>query len=415
MADGRLGRGCQFLIVGAGITGQTIARELLARGADDILLLDKEKGAGIHASGRNSGVLHSGIYYTPDSLKAKYCAEGNRLMKGFCKQKSLTLRESGKVVVASDAAEANLLSELKARADASGVEARLIDTRELASIEPHAATHERALFSPSTAVIRPLDVLGALEQELMTSGRVRFHYGTRVIGPAGVQELRTSRGSLTYDTMVNAAGAYADVIAHRFGVGSDYKILPFKGTYKKLARQASYLVRTNIYPVPDLRNPFLGTHFTRSVDGSVYLGPTAIPALGRENYAFFDGWSFETLGILYRDGILLAGNDAFRSAASSEPKRYLKRILIKDARKLVPAIELRDIRDTSKVGVRPQLVHWPSKKLVMDFVTLFEDDVYHVLNAISPAFTSSMAFAKHAVDTLTTGRGRSSAVRVQTA
>jgi L-2-hydroxyglutarate oxidase LhgO len=215
--------------------------------------------------------------------------------------------------------------------------------------------------------------------------------------------------------MVNAAGAYADVIAHRFGVGSDYKILPFKGTYKKLTRQASYLVRTNIYPVPDLRNPFLGTHFTRSVDGSVYLGPTAIPALGRENYAFFDGWSFETLGILYRDGILLAGNDAFRSAASSEPKRYLKRILIKDARKLVPAIELRDIRDTSKVGVRPQLVHWPSKKLVMDFVTLFEDDVYHVLNAISPAFTSSMAFAKHAVDTLTTGRGRSSAVRVQTA
>ena len=413
-SGGRPQRACQFLIIGAGITGQTIARELLARGADDIVILDKEKAAGAHASGRNSGVLHAGIYYTPDSLKARYCAGGNRLMKEFCRQRALTLHESGKVVVAMDAVEADRLSELKARADSCGARARFIDTDELAEIEPHAATYERALFSPDTAIIRPLEILRALEQELVSSGKVRFYYGAAVRGPAGRRTLSTSRGFIAYDTLVNAAGTHADVIAHRFGVGREYKILPFKGTYKKLVPGASTLIRGNVYPVPDLRNPFLGVHFTRSADGTVYVGPTAIPALGRENYRLFDGWSWETPSILYRDGVLIASNDAFRNAATTEPKRYVKRILFQEARKLVPSLRLKDLENSPKVGVRPQLVHWPTRKLVMDFVTHYEDDAYHILNAISPAFTSSMAFAQHVVGTLTTEKGQSHAVSVST-
>lgn len=412
---GHTQRACQFLIIGAGITGLTIARELLSRGVDDIVILDKEQATGAHASGRNSGVLHAGIYYTPDSLKARYCSEGNRLMKEFCRQRALTLHESGKVVVARDAAEADRLTELKARADSCGARARFIDAAELAEIEPQAATYDRALFSPDTAIIRPLEILGALEQELTSSGKVRFQYGGAAAGPGGHRTLSTSRGSFRYDSLINAAGAHADLIAHRFGVGRDYKILPFKGTYKKLVPGANSLIRSNVYPVPDLRNPFLGVHFTRSVDGTVYVGPTAIPALGRENYRLFDGWSWETPRILYRDGVLFAGNEAFRNAATTEPKRYMKRVLFQEARKLVPALNLRDLENSTKVGVRPQLVDWPSKKLVMDFVTHYEDDAYHILNAISPAFTSSMAFARHVADELTTEKGVSHAVRVPTA
>jgi len=321
-------------------------------------------------------------------------------MKKFCLEKGLTLRETGKVIVAKSPPEVESLYELKRRADASGARAFLINCQELSEIEPHAATCEKALFSPDTAVIRPKEVLKALEEELKQSGKVTLFYGTAFLGLRGDRWALTSMGAIRFERFVNAAGAYADCIAHQFGLAKEYKILPFKGTYKKLVKDRAFLVRGNIYPVPDLRNPFLGVHMTRDVDDHVYIGPTAIPALGRENYHAFDGWSRETLSILYREVMLFFKNPAFRNAAFTEPRKYVRRFLFKEARRLVPELRLQDLEDADKVGIRPQLVYWPTKQLVMDFVLLQDGDSLHILNAVSPAFTSSMAFAKYAVDTL---------------
>jgi L-2-hydroxyglutarate oxidase LhgO len=157
--------------------------------------------------------------------------------------------------------------------------------------------------------------------------------------------------------LINASGAHADRVAHWFGLGKEYKILPFKGTYKRLKEDRSYLVRGNIYPVPDLRNPFLGVHLTRSVEDKVYAGPTAIPVFGRENYKFFENFSLEAFSIIFRDWVLFFKNEAFRCSAITEFKKYSRRFFFEEARLLVPGLCLDDLEDTDKVGIRPQLVH----------------------------------------------------------
>ncbi len=391
---------CQFLIVGAGITGLTIARELIQRGVGDIVILEKEAALGLHASGRNSGVLHAGMYYTPDTLKARYCVDGNRLMKEFCRQKKLTLHETGKVILATGPSQLEALYELKRRADLCGARAYIIDNKKLHELEPYAADSDEAVHSPDTAVIKPVEVLQALEAELVASGKVTIHYDTTFHNRGGDKRAETSRGVIKFEKLINAAGAYADRIAHQFGLAKEYRLLPFKGTYKQVAHDRSFLVRSNIYPVPDLRTPFLGVHFTRSADGEILVGPTAMPAFGRENYGILSGFDRESLSILYRDAVLLFTDPAFRLNALTEPRKYLKRFVYKDARKLLPELRPQDITESSHVGMRPQLVHWPSKQLVMDFIVLNEADSLHILNPISPAFTTSLAFARDMADKL---------------
>ncbi len=391
---------CQILIVGAGITGLTIARELVQRGAGDIVILEKENALGLHASGRNSGVLHAGMYYTPDTLKAKYCVDGNRLMKEFCRQKKLTLHETGKVILATGPAEMEALYELKRRADLCGARAHIIDNKKLHELEPYAADSEEALHSPDTAVIRPIEVLQALETELKESGKVTFYYGVTFNGLAGDDRAQTSGGVIKFEKLLNAAGAYADHIAHQFGLAREYRLLPFKGTYKQLARDRTSLVRGNIYPVPDLRTPFLGVHFTKSADGEVLVGPTAMPAFGRENYGILSGFDRESLSILYRDAILLFTDATFRLNALTEPRKYLKWFVYRGARKLLPELQPGDITESSHVGIRPQLIDWSNRQLVMDFIVVNEKNSLHILNPISPAFTTSLAFARDMVDKL---------------
>ncbi len=388
---------CQVLIVGAGITGLTVAREFVHRGIKDILILEKDGSLGLHSSGRNSGVLHAGMYYTPETLKAKFCVKGNRMMKEYCRKKGLTLNETGKVILASGPSGSESLYELKRRADLCGARAYLIDRKRLHELEPYAAAGNEALFSPDTAVIRPIEVLKALEEDLRRSAKVTISYKTVFKGLYGENQAQTSRGEVRFDKFVNAAGSYADQVAHQFGLAKEYKILPFKGTYKKLAQSRNFLVRGNIYPVPDLRTPFLGVHLTRSADDEILIGPTAVPAFGRENYRVFEGWGLETFAILLRDLVLMFQNHTFRQIALTEPKKYLKRFVFKEARKLVPELCLNDLVETDHVGIRPQLVYWPTKKLVMDYILIHNSNSLHILNPVSPAFTSSMAFAEEIV------------------
>ena len=288
--------------------------------------------------------------------------------------------------------------ELKSRADSCGAKSSIIDRKELLELEPYAIPSEKALYSPNTAVFDPKEILLSISEELVNSGKVKFQFETAFYGLGAGNTATTSNVSIKFEKFINAAGSFADKVAHSFGLGSQYKVLPFKGTYKKISKERNYLVRGNIYPVPDLRNPFLGVHFTRGVDENVYLGPNAIPVLGREEYRLFDDLSLESLSILAREFTLLFTDDGFRAAAANEAKKYLSNYLIEEARKLLPEINLADLENTPKVGIRPQLVDWKNKKLEMDFVILKDGDSIHILNAISPAFTCSLAFAKYIVD-----------------
>lgn len=384
----------EILIVGAGIIGLTIARELVRTGHGDIVIIEKEQELGVHASGRNSGVLHAGIYYSPDSLKAKSCLNGNFLMRAYCKEKGLPLLENGKVIVTRSQAELPVLDELFKRATANGAKVDMIDERQLAEIEPNAKTFRRALFSHYTAVVDPKAVLKSLKKDLEASGRVTFLMGCRLTGIKGSSVAGTSRGEIRFRRFVNAAGAYCDKVAGFFGVGKNYRLIPFKGVYRLLGKDAPYTVNSSIYPVPDIRNPFLGVHFTRSVHGDVYLGPTAIPAFGRENYGIVSGIGGEAFAIAFEDLVLFLSNRPFRNVALTEPAKYIPSVFFKDAARLVKELDPKHVVPASKVGIRPQLVDWDTKQLVMDFLVIADGPALHVLNPISPAFTSSMDLAQ---------------------
>ena len=388
----------ELLVVGGGIIGLTLARELVARGRSDILIVEKEDDLGRHASGRNSGVLHAGIYYAPDSLKAQSCLGGNRLMKAFCREKGLPLHEGGKVIVARTEAELPTLEELHRRATANGARVRFVDERELASIEPMARTVGKAIHSLDTAVVDPKQVLAALRAELEATGKVRIVTGCRFLGRDGLDAVRTTQGRVRFGRLVNAAGAWCDAVAGAFGAGAEYRLIPFMGIYRKLRHGADYPVNGNIYPVPDIRNPFLGVHFTRSAAGDVYVGPTAIPAFGRENYRGLHGTGADGARILGEDAVLFFTNPKFRSVALTEPRKYLPAFFHRDAARLVKRYDPAIFGAADKVGIRPQLVDWRTKELMMDFIVLAVDGTVHVMNPISPAFTSSMYLAKTLAD-----------------
>jgi L-2-hydroxyglutarate oxidase LhgO len=382
------------LVVGGGVIGLTLARALVAAGKGEVLVLEKEPELGRHASGRNSGVLHAGVYYAPDSAKARTCLAGNRLMRAYCREKGLPLVEGGKVIVARSEAELPTLDELLRRATANGARVRSIDEKELAEVEPMARTTGRALHSLDTAVVDPKAVLQSLRADLEASGRARILTGCRFLGLAAPDVADTTAGRIRFGRFVNASGAYCDVVARAFGVGEHYRLIPFKGIYRKLRPGAVFPVNGNIYPVPDVRNPFLGVHFTRSARGDVYLGPTAIPALGRENYGLLRGAGGEAFSILAQDAALFFSNAGFRSVALSEPRKYLPAFFHADAARLVKRYDPALFERAEKVGIRPQLVDWRTKTLVMDFLVEAKDASVHVMNPVSPAFTSSMELAR---------------------
>jgi L-2-hydroxyglutarate oxidase LhgO len=387
-----------ILICGAGIVGLTVARDLVAAGHDDILIIDKEPEPGRHASGRNSGVLHAGIYYAPGTLRAKSCLEGNFRMKQYCEERGLPLLKTGKVIVARDESELPTLRELYKRASQNGAKVELIDDKQLAEIEPNAKSAGQALFSHYTAVVDPKEILKSIKAELLATGKVRMLFGARFTGLGGREGKRlrigTTAGPISCAFFLNASGAYGDVVAHAFGLGRDYQLIPFKGIYKKVKPEKAHLIRGSIYPVPNIKNPFLGVHFTRGAHGDVYLGPTAIPAFGRENYGIFKGIDAEAPSIMLRDALLFFRNKKFREVALEEPRKYSFMYFFNDAKKLVKQLSPSDIESCPKAGIRPQLVDVKKNELVMDFVIEGTDESVHVLNSISPAFTSSLFFSE---------------------
>ena len=387
-----------FLILGGGIIGLSIARELKHRFADaEITLLEKEAACGLHASGRNSGVIHAGFYYSANSLKAKLTRAGNQAMSAYCEAKKIPLNRCGKLVVAKDQNDLPQLDELLRRGQANGVPLESLTEEEARRIEPRVKTHQRAIFSPTTTSADPQRVIEEMIRDAKQEG---------ITIRTGAPYLRTEKGlvmtpqeSFTAKHVVNAAGLYADKIALDFGFSERYRILPFKGLYL-YSDEPPGAFRTNIYPVPDLRNPFLGVHFTVKGDGHAKIGPTAIPALWREQYRGFDNFKFgEFVEVLFREaGLMMSSRFDFQKLALEEVRKYSRPHLVALASRLAHGVKPEHYTRWGEPGIRAQLLDIKNRKLEMDFVIEGDEHSTHLLNAVSPGWTCSIPFARYAVD-----------------
>jgi len=392
---------CDFLVVGAGVVGVSVSRELHRKYGGRVLVIDKEPSPGMHASGRNSGVLHAGVYYPPNSLKARLCIEGNRRMREYCASKKLPINAAGKVIVARRPEDLPGLEELHRRATANGVQVAWLDAEALHEVEPSSRTWEKALYVKETAVVEPSRVMESLVRDAKAEG-VEFEFNCMWEGLRGDRLAQTCHGTIAFGHLVNCAGLFADRVAHAFGVGREYRILPFRGGYYHLNPQSVVHVRGNIYPVPDLRNPFLGVHFTRRPNGEVTVGPTALPLLGREQYSGLKGVNASdalSMGT-YLFRLFTRNRDHFRSLALKEIGKMTKKGFYREAASLVVGLKPHDLAPGESVGIRAQLVNIRTAELLNDFVVEPGSRSTHVLNAVSPAFTSSLPFAEHVVQTM---------------
>lgn len=392
------GRNPDFLVIGGGVIGLSLALEARRRypGAF-ITLVEKERVCGAHASGRNSGVLHAGFYYTADSLKARFCRDGNRRLTEYCRERGLRINRCGKLVAARNESELSGLEKLLRRGRRNGVELHEITEKEAREIEPRVKAHGKALWSPTTSSVDPAEVMASLVTDAQRAG-IQIHTDTKYIGHKNGRVL-TSRVGISPGYVINAAGLYADRIASDFGVPHDYRILPFKGLYL-YSKESPGALRTNVYPVPDLNNPFLGVHYTITVDGKAKIGPTAIPAFWREHYRGLGNFNLgELLEVLGRELAMFVRNDfGFRPLALSELSKYSRRRMVALASHLITGVSADDYLQWGKPGIRAQLVDIRQRRLEMDFCYVDNHWSFHVLNAVSPAFTCSFPFVEFLFD-----------------
>ena len=383
-----------FLIVGGGIIGITVALELQSRFPDSsIVLIEKENLPGQHASGRNSGVLHAGFYYSADSYKAKLTSEGNRALTEYCIDRKLVINRCGKLVVASSEDELAGLYELAQRGKVNGVNTSLISEKEAREIEPKVRTFKQALYSPTTSTVDPAQVNESLFGDAKSAG-IRILTSTAFVSNQA-NKIKTNQGSIDVGYVINAAGLYADHIARLFGFSKEHTILPFKGLYL-YSENSSIDYRCNIYPVPNIKNPFLGVHITVDARGKVKIGPTAMPAFWRENYNKLDNFRLmELIKILgIETKLLITNHFGFRKLAIEELSKISRRKLVSLASRLAEGINHNDFTKWGRPGIRAQLLNTKTMTLEMDFRFEGDDKSFHILNAVSPAFTCAFPFSK---------------------
>ena len=390
---------CDVLIIGGGIIGLSIGIALLeSKPSLKVIIAEKEKFLGMHASGRNSGVLHAGFYYSPDSLKAKFCRDGNKELRKVAKKHEIEVRDVGKVVVARNEDENQRIDTLFERGIKNGVDIELKSADELKLFEPLAVTHERFLWSPSTGVSDPKAINQALMNDFVSlGGKIDFDTERTLIQ----RNSEIHDGSNQYDAkhFINAAGAQSDRIARKVDVGLEYAMLPFMGVYRATEEKNLPLKRL-VYPVPHPINPFLGVHFTLTVDHKVKIGPTAIPISGREQYSFTEGWSASDIGQAFKGMKSLIRGDShdLRAILKTEWPKIIQSRLVKESTELVPSAN--QVKNWAKKppGIRSQLVHLPTGKLEQDFVVRLEANSIHILNAVSPGWTSAIPFGRWIVE-----------------
>jgi len=384
-------------IIGAGVVGCAIARELSGR-FKSVLLLDKEAAVGFHTSGRNSGVVHSGFNPKPGTLKAALCVEGSRLIRQYCKEQGVPCEQVGTYVVAVDEAQVPVLEELKRQGEKNGVPAIEILTAERVRAREPNVKGVAAMYSPTGAIVDSQALTRALADDAVKLG-VTLALGQevmRITETPDVAEITTRWGAYRARVVINCAGLHADRLAHMMGVGRDYTIAPFRGEYFVVRRAGQPLIRSMIYPVPHPKVPFLGVHLTRTVAGSVLVGPNAVPAFGREAYKQTDVSVRDLSEMVRHRGFwnALRRNRALIAVAWNELRRSSsRRHFWKEASRLVEGLKLEELTPESRVGIRPQLIR-SNGELVDDLVIETTAHTIHVLNVVSPGMTSALAFAK---------------------
>ena len=395
MINGPMKSNYDVIIAGAGIIGLSIARSLLSLESKlKVLIVEKESALGAHASGRNSGVLHAGFYYSPDSLKARFCRDGNSELRKLAENHAIPVRDVGKVVVARNEEELVRLEALFKRGQENGVQLDFLGAEDLVKFEPLAKTHGAFLWSPTTGVSDPSKIINALANEVLAmGGEIRFGAALEV---GESQKLSIDSEVLTAKHFVNASGSQSDRIAHKFNLGRDYSMIPFMGVYRAVPADQLPL-RSLVYPVPHPLNPFLGVHFTLTSDNQVKIGPTAIPILGREQYGITKGWALQDTQSTLTGLISMFRHGAHDLPAliRSEWPKVLERTLVSESSQLVPLVT--EIRGWHRKppGIRSQLIHMPSGKLEQDFIIDEDLKSTHILNAVSPGWTSALPLGKY--------------------
>jgi L-2-hydroxyglutarate oxidase len=381
--------------LGAGIVGLSVGIALLeSKPNRRIIIVEKEKYLGLHASGRNSGVLHAGFYYSPDSLKAKFCKDGNSEIRKIAKKHSIEIRNVGKVVVARNEDEDKRLDILLERGIKNGVDLELKSKKELTGIEPFAVTHERFLWSPTTGVSNPSALIAALAKDFTSLGG-QIDMGIEIMLADYQGEIRDKSGKYEAKYIVNAAGAQADRISRKVGIGLEYAMLPFMGIYRTTEQKNLPLQRL-VYPVPHPINPFLGVHFTLTLDMKVKIGPTAIPIAGREQYSPFTGWSIADLaqGLKGMKSLINGDSHNFGEMIKTEWPKIIETLLVRESTKIVPKANLVKNWARKPPGIRAQLVNLQTGTLEQDFVVRSKGNSIHILNVVSPGWTSALPFGK---------------------
>jgi L-2-hydroxyglutarate oxidase LhgO len=390
-----------YVIIGAGIIGISLGIELLTqKPTKKILIIDKETRPGVHASGRNSGVLHAGFYYSPDSLKAKFCKQGNLELKKFCNTNNLEVKETGKVVVCQDKNDVTRLMNLFERGIANGVEIELLESNELSRIEPAAQTVDKFIWSPTTAVGNPKEIIKKLAEKFTDMGGLfRFNSRVKLINKSNEVLIEGDGYILSTTSIINSAGAYASELAKQVGVGHEYVCLPFLGAYRKSEFVAGNPKRL-VYPVPNPINPFLGVHTTNTLSDEIKIGPTAFPVIGKEQYKFLDGFNAKELRDFYLATKTLLKSDSVNilGLAKSEGIKLFKRPLIKKAKRLTNALDLNQKWKNYPAGIRAQIVNLDTEVIEMDYIVRSDKNVVHILNAVSPGWTSSIPFSRWIVE-----------------
>jgi (S)-2-hydroxyglutarate dehydrogenase len=395
-----LGKTYDVAIIGAGIVGLSTAMELASRFPRlRIAVLEKERSVAFHQTGHNSGVIHSGVYYHPGSLKAQFCVQGAAEMIRFCDSHDIPYEICGKVIVATDEKQRSALEELRHRASANNVpNVRLLTREELRDFEPNAAG-VAALLVPGTAITLYKRV--AEKYAELAASR-----GVEVLTDSGVDAIRVTNDTFTTETnsgaydsrfLINCAGLHSDRIARMTGTELPLQIIPFRGEYYQLSPHRSTLVRTLIYPVPDPRFPFLGVHFTRRITGEVEAGPNAVLALKREGYRKTDFEAADVLDQLGFPGFWRMAGRYWKTGFGETYRSLSKPAFVRALQALVPTVSEKDLVNGSS-GVRAQAVD-RSGKLLDDFHFVGSGRSLHVCNVPSPAATASLPIGRYIVDT----------------
>ena len=386
---------CDVLVVGAGIVGLAVARELTRRHQDiRVVVLEREARVGAHQTGRSSGVIHAGVYYQPGSLKARLCVEGARELYDYCEERGIEARSTGKVIVATREDELPALDELERRGRANAVPGlERIGPEELRAIEPH-ARGIAALHSPRTGVVDFRRVAAALVDDLgRGGGEVITGCAVASLRAAGDRVIAEHRhGATRARAAIGCAGAWADRLAADAGADPDPRIVPFRGAYLRLRPHRRELVRANIYPVPDPDLPFLGMHLTRTIDGEVVLGPSALLVGSRDAYRLRRLRGRDLLDTVAWPGTWRLAREQWRYGLGQVRAAASRRAFVAELRRFVPALRAADVLP-GPVGIRAQALARDGR-LVDDFVVSRTDRALHVRNAPSPAATACLALAR---------------------